>query len=175
MMVFDVSNLVFTATSGVAPIPVASAATGTYSWDAATSTGAWDISVPYTLPYGPFDLGGLLSITTVSNGQILAQAASTSFQSTYTINDLAQQGNFSMTFATSLDAGTNSAVSGAFDVQSDCSCGPYHIIGTIGGYLTPATVAPVPLPSPFILLFTGLLVMMAVATKRHQMLAAFKP
>ncbi len=156
---YDASGLIFSGTpNGVAYSVHAS---GTYTWDAVNNTGEWALSVPYDPNNHNFDLAGWF------NGFGGAYPISTTFSPTlfevFYPNSGVVNGDISINFASPLGA-SQDAVTGTFNVQYDPF---YQYTGTISGYLAPV-MAPVPLPSSFILLIAGMLTLAVLgAVKRR--------
>lgn len=161
-MIYDASGLIFSGTPSGFPYSVH--ASGTYAWDAVSNTGVWNISVPYD-PYNHgVDLGGWFN---GFNGSIQMNTtfSSTSFDTSYPINNGTINGDISIKLASPLGQ-TNDAVTGTFQVQDDFA--HYAFTGTISGSLAPALPATVPLSSSFMLLLVGILAFSVLAAMKRR-------
>jgi hypothetical protein len=147
---YDVSNLAFAGTLN-SLVPQTVHASGSFSWNDATQTGLWTISVPFNSysDSGQVDLGAWINPT---GPPFSVEFTPLSFHISYQGNNDTRQGDVQMNFVHLLN-GVRDDVTGTFNVQDDSA--PYTLSGTISGYLLPQ-VPSVPEPEVLSMLLLGL-------------------
>ena len=164
MIYYDASGLIFTKTPTPGGGSYAVHASGTYAWDAVSNMGIWNISVPFDPMGNGIDLGGWFN---GFNGSVKMNTSfsSTSFDTSYPTNNGTINGDISIKFTSPLGQAKD-ATTGTFQVQNDFA--PYAFTGTISGALAPALPVTVPLPSSFMLLLAGMLVIVMFGAMKRR-------